>query len=327
MGEKNLTLEANAKPAPGLWEIAADVKDVESSKKMKYIAVFGLVAYFAAGELVFSKTEGWDFTTTFYFMVSTVTTVGYGDFSPQSDQGKIAACLFILISMGLMGGLIGVLARNFFNQFVDKMQAGMEAEAKGESGIWWRWSIATAVLKSLVTIYAGGLLLHVIAHPTHGDFWSFWSNVNLLDQFYFAVVTCSTVGYGDITPDKNWVVEAYAAFWMLTCTVSLTSTVGMIFAVVVERKKIEEKQKVLKTRITTKEELNEMDYNKDGSIRVAEFVLWKVTKMGLVSPKELNRISQEFNQYNNGAKAISISTLTKNIENTGAEKEAIAVHS
>lgn len=44
--------------------------------------------------------------TSLYFIVVTITTVGYGDISPQSDPGKIVIVLLILFSLAYVPGLV-----------------------------------------------------------------------------------------------------------------------------------------------------------------------------------------------------------------------------
>lgn len=44
--------------------------------------------------------------TSLYFIVVTITTVGYGDVSPTSDPGKIVIVLLILFSLAYVPGLV-----------------------------------------------------------------------------------------------------------------------------------------------------------------------------------------------------------------------------
>lgn len=45
-----------------------------------------------------------------YFSVITLTTVGYGDFSPQTPGGKIFTMIDILVGLGLISGFVYLLA-------------------------------------------------------------------------------------------------------------------------------------------------------------------------------------------------------------------------
>ena len=48
-----------------------------------------VIVTFAAGTLFYWQIEGWSPLNAFYFCAITLTTVGYGDLSPQTDAGKL----------------------------------------------------------------------------------------------------------------------------------------------------------------------------------------------------------------------------------------------
>ena len=59
-----------------------------------------------AGTVVYHFVEGWRWLDSFYFSVITLATVGYGDFSPQTDFGKIFTIFYILSGIGIIFGFI-----------------------------------------------------------------------------------------------------------------------------------------------------------------------------------------------------------------------------
>ena len=54
------------------------------------------------GTLVYHHLEGWDYIDSLYFSVITLTTVGYGDFSPQTSGGKLFTIFYIFIGLGMI---------------------------------------------------------------------------------------------------------------------------------------------------------------------------------------------------------------------------------
>ncbi len=62
------------------------------------------------GTVFFHFQEGLRWLDALYFTVITLTTVGYGDISPQTDPGKIFAMVYILVGLGIFAALIGVVA-------------------------------------------------------------------------------------------------------------------------------------------------------------------------------------------------------------------------
>lgn len=64
----------------------------------------------ALGTLFYHQVEGWSWLDSLYFCVITLTTVGYGDFSPQTAVGKLATMIYLLLGIGLLVALITQLA-------------------------------------------------------------------------------------------------------------------------------------------------------------------------------------------------------------------------
>ena len=62
-----------------------------------------------SGAQIYHRLEGWSYLDAFYFTVITLTTVGYGDFSPQTNLGKLFSVLYILLGLGVLGTLIALI--------------------------------------------------------------------------------------------------------------------------------------------------------------------------------------------------------------------------
>lgn len=58
------------------------------------------------GTIIYHYVEGWKLLDSLYFSVITLTTVGYGDFSPQTNFGKIFTIFYILTGIGIIFGFI-----------------------------------------------------------------------------------------------------------------------------------------------------------------------------------------------------------------------------
>ena len=54
------------------------------------------------GSIIFHFVEGWRWLDSIYFCVITLTTIGYGDFSPRTDIGKVFNMFYIVIGLGLI---------------------------------------------------------------------------------------------------------------------------------------------------------------------------------------------------------------------------------
>ena len=58
----------------------------------------------------YARVEGWNALDALYFSVITLTTVGYGDFSPHTPAGKIFTMIYVLVGLGLISGFVFLLA-------------------------------------------------------------------------------------------------------------------------------------------------------------------------------------------------------------------------
>lgn len=71
------------------------------------LAIFLILIIGTAGYI---WLEGWSLLDAFYATVITITTVGYGDFSPESENGRLFAIIFTLVAIGVAGYAISTLA-------------------------------------------------------------------------------------------------------------------------------------------------------------------------------------------------------------------------
>lgn len=65
------------------------------------------------GATVFVYLEDWRWIDAIYFCVITLTTIGYGDFAPVTDLGKIFNMLYILIGLGLILSFIKTVYNHY----------------------------------------------------------------------------------------------------------------------------------------------------------------------------------------------------------------------
>jgi voltage-gated potassium channel len=63
-----------------------------------------------SGTAFYSLVEGLRFVDALYFSVVTLTTVGYGDFAPQTDVGKLFTAFYVLVGIGILLTFVTTLA-------------------------------------------------------------------------------------------------------------------------------------------------------------------------------------------------------------------------
>lgn len=85
-----------------------NIFDFLSQKSYRTLTVLALVMIFT-GTMTYHFVEGWRWLDSLYFSVITLTTVGYGDFSPQTDFGKVFSIFYILTGIGIILGFINTI--------------------------------------------------------------------------------------------------------------------------------------------------------------------------------------------------------------------------
>jgi voltage-gated potassium channel len=54
------------------------------------------------GTIAYHYIEGWSIVDSLYFSVVTLTTIGFGDLTPQTDLGKLFTIVYIILGIGVI---------------------------------------------------------------------------------------------------------------------------------------------------------------------------------------------------------------------------------
>lgn len=149
-----------------------------------------VTAHSGNGNDMFSKTlymfNPYDFTnpwtefeSCFYFALTVATTIGYGNFAPQTDEGKIFTIFYSIPAIIGVGWFI-------------KENVNSIAHLDKQIGLRWQALIALSILLMYMALSAW-----FFEYVMKG--WSY------LDGVYFTWITISTIGFGDLLPDvSSW---------------------------------------------------------------------------------------------------------------------------
>ena len=66
--------------------------------------------------LAYPALEGWAYLDSLWFGMVTVTTVGYGDFCPETQGGRLFTAFFVLIGVGMIGVALGIVGEYFVEE-------------------------------------------------------------------------------------------------------------------------------------------------------------------------------------------------------------------
>jgi voltage-gated potassium channel len=65
------------------------------------------------GTIGYHFIEGWRWLDCFYFCITTLSTVAYGDFAPKTDLGKIFTIFYIIIGIGIILTFINTIYQHY----------------------------------------------------------------------------------------------------------------------------------------------------------------------------------------------------------------------
>uniref|UniRef100_A0A663LN05 Potassium two pore domain channel subfamily K member 17 n=1 Tax=Athene cunicularia TaxID=194338 RepID=A0A663LN05_ATHCN len=136
----------------------------------------------------------WDFSGSFFFSISAITTIGYGNLSPSTAAGRIFCILFALFGIPLNLVLL--------NEIGQLMLLGVQHCAHRLE----RFDSPTRSFLLIKTCaLVTGLLLFLLLPPLlffDKEGWSYE------EGFYYSFITLSTIGFGDyvigMNPDRTY---------------------------------------------------------------------------------------------------------------------------
>uniref|UniRef100_A0A8C3SEF6 Potassium channel subfamily K member n=1 Tax=Chelydra serpentina TaxID=8475 RepID=A0A8C3SEF6_CHESE len=136
----------------------------------------------------------WDFVGSFFFSISAITTIGYGNLSPNTVSAQIFCIFFALFGIPL--NLI------LLNRIGQLMLSGVQRCAKrlGEKLHWQVRGSGQGLGGSGTCALVTGLLLFLLLPPFLFSVIEGWTYE---EGFYYSFVTLSTIGFGDYVIGMN----------------------------------------------------------------------------------------------------------------------------
>jgi hypothetical protein len=281
-----------------------------------------LIAYLGVGVIAYSFVlENWSIVDSLYFTSVCFSTVGYGDLCPSNPLSKFFTCVFGFGGLAFLGAAVAVVGSSVVQAEIDAVQTARKESRKrlmqlfeGMPAILKLQKPSKAVLSTqymaqieknrppvpkLVTemknilrsvapvmsiVVLGGLIMRYLNKSS-------WS---IGESIYFALVTASTVGFGDYSPTNN----AAKIFSLVFIPVSVAGAGELLSGVAlswVRRRQRELFEQQLKRDLTI-EQLRLMDTDKDEKITKDEYVRFMLVQMGLVQEEELEELSEQFDR-------------------------------
>lgn len=77
------------------------------------LAVGALTLLVTVGTLMMHHLEHWTWTSCFYFSVTTLATVGYGDLHPSNDPSRLFVALYVIAGVTTALSAMTIVGRNY----------------------------------------------------------------------------------------------------------------------------------------------------------------------------------------------------------------------
>lgn len=296
---------------------------MSQSSKKKTRALCVCASVWMIFGMLFFWSEGYGPVDSMYSLAQIITTVGYGDIVPKTNYQKIITAIIVLSSTLLMAGVVSHMIDVILDAQADAVVESLrskEEEIKSSKqtprsqhkSANHRKKLAAASrlgkLKLQAVIHAGVFVSFIVAGTL---FFGFFESCgcpednlgchpdpnkceesggierDFVDTFYMAVVTITTVGYGDVVP-QTLIGRLVSALYMLFGVGSTLNLVGTVTDLLKEAFEVGERLKV------TKESFMAMDMNGDGNLDRHEFLRLQLTMLGLAQEEELNSIDLQF---------------------------------
>jgi len=190
------------------------------------------VLYFVLAIAIYMPGEDWGAGDCIYYAVVVVTTVGYGDYLPSSQGLKIATVFFVHFGLSIVVLILGIAqdiimqisAKHMHTKSLGLFDTKGHLRQKRKNVI----ITLTLYLSFLLfgTLYFGVAMFKGQDGHDPDTHW-------LVDGLYYTVITISTVGFGDHSPQTDQ-TKVVGCFFMLVGIPICASTFGMINGLIYE---------------------------------------------------------------------------------------------
>lgn len=280
--------------------------NVQSSWEFTLTQCFlAVLLYLAVAVMAFSFVfDHFSVIDAMYFAVVTFTTIGYGDLTPTNNGARLFTCFFALSGIGFLGIALGVIGNNMIEAqrtalekatkisknntmalFKPELEQDDTEEQQNSNG-----------LRHIVIEFLGVLALLVffalVLSSDPGIQTSGWDEFG--NAIYYAIVTASTVGYGDMSPTSQ-AGRAWAVILIPLAVAAMGKWLSDIARYIIEVRQRSKFRRIAQTELTM-EDLDVMDDDGDGSVTELEFLVFMLVAMNKVDAESITELRDFFSK-------------------------------
>jgi voltage-gated potassium channel len=105
-----------------------------SLRGLKYASAFTLLVVMTGAAAFENAEPDKNYFDGFYWAVSTMTTVGYGDELPTTEEAKVVAMVLMLVGIGYFAVITGAIAERFIDRGEEERIEAVEADTSDDLG-------------------------------------------------------------------------------------------------------------------------------------------------------------------------------------------------
>jgi voltage-gated potassium channel len=109
------------------------IRTLWTDAQFRSLTKLALIAI-TSGTVFYWLVEGLRPIDSLYFSVTTLTTVGFGDFSPKTDAGKLFTVVYVLVGVGILLAFLTKLAGQVVVSHLDHQEARNGHGLRGRIG-------------------------------------------------------------------------------------------------------------------------------------------------------------------------------------------------
>ncbi|KAM6463909.1 potassium channel subfamily K member 16 [Python bivittatus] len=154
-----------------------------------------------------TNPSNWDFSNSFFFAGTVVTTIGYGNLAPSTVAGQVFCVFYALFGVPLNLAFLNQLGKGLSAHLID-LDRWVHKPGRAQ----------VVQTLTMVLFLTAGTLLFLVFPPMIFSYVEGWSYG---EGFYFTFITLSTIGFGDYVvgtdPSKHYisVYRSLAAIWIV----------------------------------------------------------------------------------------------------------------
>lgn len=289
-----------------------------------HLCLFHATIYYLAAVVGFSYLfEDFAVIDSLYLASVTFTTIGYGDLSPTTPEGKVFTLVLATYGIVLLGVFIGIAGDSLVDMYEAKEEERKAAlkEPLKVIGVGGRSVVGAATTaaatepspddgdslsdvdpNSIQSRSLWGSIWHVVVLEApvvsvamaiaigigYAEGWS------MLDSLYWLCVSGYTIGYGDVVPlSPN--AKLACVFFLPFCAAVLGEFLSRIASTYMSRKQQKTEREFLSKTLTLCD-IKNLDLDQDGRVDLAEFLRYMLVAMQKVDKDDIDELVETFNR-------------------------------